>query len=204
VATTDDKLISEVRLFVDQYNSLRDTLDEMTFYNEVDNTTGVLFGSAETLRIDNDLSRLLTGRFAAAGPIQSLEQLGISVGDDGKIELDETALAARFAADPDAVRELFAAEDTGVAARFWSTIETLAGEDSSLLINRSLALQAQVDVLTQRTDLLDARLAKQRERLLLDFYRMELAISEMQSNLSVLSALNLTAPTQYGGTNGET
>ncbi len=199
VQATDNKLVSEVQLFVDQYNALRDTLDEMTAYNPVDNITGVLFGSGETLRIENELSRVLTGRFFDAGSIRSLEEVGVSVGETGKIELDTAKLKAKFAEDPEAVSQFFVAEDTGVAARFDAVVESLAGRDRSLLVNRSVTLQSKYDVLVSRIDVMDVRLEKQRERLLLDFYRMEMAIGKMQSNLSALSAINASASSLYSG-----
>ena len=199
VRATNEKLVSEVKLFAEQYNALRDTLDQLTFFNEEENKVGVLFGSAEALRIDNDLARVLTGSFSAVKTLRSLAELGIGVGDDGKIQLDEARLKAGFAADPAAVKQFFTAADTGVVARFDAALETLVGADRSVLVNRSVTLQRKVDVLTQRTELLNTRLASQRQRMLLDFYRMELAVSKVQNNLSALSAINVGGSTLFGG-----
>jgi len=200
VARSEASLVSTVELFVDQYNILRETLEELTFFNETTQSTGTLFGSSETLRIDNDLSSLLTDRYFASDSIRSLREIGIKTKDDGTIEVDVDTLKAAFAADPEAVEQFFTAETSGVAARFHDVIESLAGEDSSLLVNRAQALQAKADTFSARIDQLNEQLERERERLEIEFYRLELAISEMQSNTSFLSALQPITP--YTGSGG--
>jgi flagellar hook-associated protein 2 len=197
VARSEASLVSSVELFVDQYNSLRETLEELTYFNETDQSVGTLFGSSETLRIDNDLSSLLTDRYFATDSIRSLREVGIKTKGDGAIEVDVDVLKAAFAADPEAVEEFFTAETNGVAARFHDVIESLAGEGTSLLVNRAQALQAKVDIFNARIDQMNERLERERERLEIEFYRLELAISEMQSNTSFLSALQPITP--YSG-----
>ena len=99
------------------YNSLRDTLDKMTVFNAEDLTTGILFGTQAALRVDSDLSRVITSRFFGVGSFQSLEAIGISLDDKGKMSLDESKLSAAFAKDPDALKKLFTDETMGVAAK---------------------------------------------------------------------------------------
>jgi len=64
VATTNSSVISTVQLFVDTYNKLAKKLDDLTFFNEQENKTGVLFGSVETLRVESEVSNLLSGEIA--------------------------------------------------------------------------------------------------------------------------------------------
>jgi hypothetical protein len=41
----------QLRLFAKQYNGLQDKIAELAFFDEVENSVGVLFGSSEILRI---------------------------------------------------------------------------------------------------------------------------------------------------------
>jgi flagellar hook-associated protein 2 len=191
VASTDSDLVSTVKTFVDQYNGLVQKLDEYTFYNEAENKKGPLFGSNEALRVETELASLASGRILGAGSIRSLAEVGISVTEDGALELDEDKLKASFAADPEAVEQFFTDEDNGVSARFHRLIETLAGEGSSLLVERNSVLSQKVETNQKRIDAFTARLDIQRERLLKQFFAMESAIGKLQNNLS---AINRIAP----------
>ncbi len=201
VDESDTPLLDTAELFVSSYNKLVEKLDAVTFFNEADLTTGILFGSHETLRVESDLANLVSGRIAGAGSITSLEAVGISLGENGQLDLDADKLAERFAEDPDAVKEFFTHSEFGVSARFKKLIDTLAGEENSLLLNRNNALQDKIDDNNDRIETLTGRLDRERERLLLEFYRLEESIAKIQSNLSVVQSLaSLAAPATSSGT----
>lgn len=198
VDSTDSELLSNVNLFVDQYNKLRDKLDELTSFDDNTMVTGLLFGTNEALQIESRLTRVLTDRFFGVGSIQSLEQLGISLDQEGRLELDETKLQEAFADDPDAVQQFFTDENYGFAARLDAVVESLAGEGNSLLLSRNDVLQRRIDEYTDKIDFYNQRLASERERLLKYYYSTELAISKIQSNLSAIQSLSPLPPMTAG------
>ncbi len=191
VATTDEKLVTAVKSLVDQYNKLRDKIAEVTYFDAESGTTGILMGSNETLQIESRLSRAVTNRFFGVGAIQSLEQLGISVNEDGQLKLDELKLQDKFDEDPEAVKQFFTQENTGFVAKFNATIDSIAGEgDSSLLMARSQTLQRRIDSNNDRIDFYNGRLDRERDRLLEYYNRLELTISKIKSNLTALDAIS--------------
>ncbi len=200
VKGTDSELVANANLFVEQYNKLRDALAELTKFNPADNSTGLLFGSNEALRIESTLSSLLSRRFAGAGSIVSLDAVGISLNDDGKLALDSQKLRDRYAADPAAVKEFFTHKDFGVAKRFNDVVESLAGEGNSLLINRTLALQRKIEINQARVATFNERLARERERLLKEFFDLENVIGKLQSSLTAITNLQPIPP--LGSSNG--
>jgi len=189
VATSSTDLVSRVQATVDAYNTLRDKLGEYTFFNSDDNTTGVLFGSTETVRLDTELSELFTRRFVG-GRIQSFEQLGLSMSKEGKLSLDATELQKKFGEDPEAVTDFFTKEKVGAAARIDSLIETMAGEGNSMFVSRAQALGRKIDVNTEQINDWNARLDRSRQRMLLEFYRMEMAIGKIQNNSGAIQAIS--------------
>lgn len=200
VVETDSKVISNAKLFVEQYNKLQEKLAEYTSFesNEsLDNptvSTGLLFGSTEALRIEQALGNLTSGRLYGAGEIQSLSEVGIDFKDDGTLELDEDKLKAKYAAQSTEVEAFFTTETFGVAAKFNAAIEQLAGEGDSLLLTRSRTLQSRIDTNNERIDKLTESLDKERLRLLKQFVSLESNIQKLQANQTALSGLQPLPP----------
>jgi flagellar hook-associated protein 2 len=194
VKASSASLVSNAKEFVAAYNSIRDTLDDMTAFNKEDLTTGILFGTREALRVEADVTRLITSRFFGVGDFQSLEQVGISLDDQGQMELDEAKLTAAFDEDPQALKTLFTDETLGVAAKLDAALEQLAGKNDSLLSLRTETLTRIIDGNNDRITDMDELLARQRERLLLDFTRLESTVARLQENLSALAALQIIPP----------
>ncbi|HEX5104732.1 MAG TPA: flagellar filament capping protein FliD, partial [Pirellulaceae bacterium] len=197
VNTTADSAAGAIQTFVDQYNKLREKLDKYTAFNETDGSKGILFGSSETLRLDAELARLVTGRYSGLGDVQSLAELGVSIDDQGKLSFDKSKLQARYDADPESVQKFFTDEDRGFGAKVDALIETLAGRDRSALVTRAQALQRQVETAEERVTRMTERLDRSRERLLLQFYRMEEAVARVQNQLTALSQLQILEPLQF-------
>jgi flagellar hook-associated protein 2 len=189
VAPTDENLVKAVKDFVDAYNKVRDKVKELTRFDETTQTAAVLQGDGRVLRAENDLNNLVSGRIVGAGVFQSLEAVGITLSQDGKLQLDEAKLSERFAEDPANVTEFFSADETGLSDRFDKLIEQLAGVGDTVLVGRVSVLSRKIELNQQRIEVWNVRLEKQRERLLKSFQRSETVIAKLQSSLSALSAI---------------
>jgi flagellar hook-associated protein 2 len=189
VSTDDTDLVANVQTMVDNYNQLREQLDTLTAYDPESDTRSVLTGDLVALRLDSELSYLLSGPFAAAGSIRSLAEVGVDLKKDGTLSFSSSKLRATYSADPAAVREFFTTAEFGVSARFDRLLERLGGEDTSLLAQRLNTLQDKIDRNQERIKFLQERLDAQRERLLLQFYRLELAVGRIQNNLTALDSI---------------
>jgi flagellar hook-associated protein 2 len=194
ITATNEPLLEQVKLFVQQYNKLRDKVDTLTAYNEADNTAGILFGSNELLRVESDVSRLITSRFFASRSIESLQDLGLRPNDDGQLTLDEQQFRNKCATDPDAVRQFFTQDTLGVADRFDQLTEQLAGLGNSVLLNRYESLNRTIEGNQRRVTDMNASLSRERERLLKQFYQLETVIQELQSNLTAISQIQYIKP----------
>jgi len=194
VAQSEENLNTAVQAFVDSYNKIRARISTLTKFDAATGQSGSLLGDSSVLRVETELSTLLSGRFAGAGSIQSLGVVGVRLGDDGLLSFDAEQLRKRIAEDPAAVEQLFTAADNGVAGRVDKLVVQLAASDNAVLIRRLDTLDNKLTTNNERIDLLTARLDASRERLLLDFLRMEEAIAEIQGNLSALSSLQPLAP----------
>ncbi len=174
---------------VESYNSFRNALGQLSEFNAETQTAAVLTGDSTALRLDTDLSYMLSGRFFGAGSIGSLAEIGIDIGKDGTLTFSRSKFDAKYAADSGAVREFFDTEDLGFADKFGGLIDQLGAAETSLLTNRTDTLTNKIQQNQARLDQLDARLEVQREQMYLSFYRMETAIGKMQNSLSIVEAI---------------
>ncbi len=199
VDATNTPVLDAVQDFVDAYNSVRENLDTVTEFDEVELTTGQLFGSIEALRVDSDLSQLVTSRHFGLGTYRTLQELGIGIDDKGKLSLDKSRLEEALAADPESVITFFTQEGTenepkGIVAKFDAVIEQLAGDESSLLANRSESLERRIEVNNERIERMNSILDSQRQRLLKEFFQMESIVGSLQSNVAALQSLTIIPP----------
>lgn len=189
VGTTDKDLISTVQGFIDAYNTLREELDELTVFDAEELSTGLLFGTTAALRVDTQLSRIVTDRYSGFGSFRSLEQIGISVDDAGKLELNTTKLKAAFADDPQALQNLFNATDRGVVAKFEAAIDNLTNAETGLLTSRSNSLQQTIEQNEARIQRFNDSLERERARLELQFFRLEQVLAGLQNSQQAISQI---------------
>ena len=194
VDSTVEPVVSQLNLFVEQYNGLRDRLDELTFFDENENTVGVLFGRSEALRVEFDLANLISGRFFGAGPIQSLGEVGLRLNANGRLAFDEERFRSEYEENSNAVEEFFSNEDFGVASKMVAVAEQLAGVDNSVLLNRTQTLQRTMESNDERIISLNLALEQERESLLEEFFRLETIVGQLQNNLSTVSQIQGIPP----------
>lgn len=180
--------------FVESFNSLRSTLEQLTSFDAETATTGLLFGRSEVLRVETDLSRILTSVFSGSASLRSFENLGISFEDDGTLSLNKTKLTSAFESSPQDVERFFTADETGAIERLVEVIDRLAGEENSTLARRSEALTNTIESNNLRIDSMTEQLDRERDRTLLEFFRLEETISQMQLNLNALENIQAIQP----------
>jgi flagellar hook-associated protein 2 len=200
VKQTNAALTTAIGEFVDAYNSIRTALDEMTAFDAEALTTGILFGTREALRVESDLTHLISGRFFGVGNVTSLDSIGISLDAKGKMEFDKEKLQSALAIDAASIEKLFTHETLGVSAKLEGVVNELAGEEKpgvinhSLLASRTRALTTIIETNNERVTKMDERLARQRDILLTEFSRLESLVANMQRNLTALSSLQVIPP----------
>ena len=189
VANDNNSLERNVQLFVDQINKVYDKIKKETSFNAETGATGVLFASGEVIRVQQGLSSLLTGRTSGLGGTQTLEQLGVSLDQEGKLQFDKSKFNARIAKDPDGVRAFLTDKKGGFGVRAKVTLDRLVGVRSGALVVKTQTIQTRIEASQQRIITLNIRLDNERNRLLKQFYGMEEAISKIQNNQSSVNSI---------------
>jgi len=131
-----------------------------------------------------------------------LRDVGIRLGDGGKLEFDESKFREAYAADPDSVQKLFSASETTTDAAGKQTIKgiglgwlmeanftRLIDPVDGVLTREGKTLDQQTNDFNDRIKSLDKRLGQKRARLERQFAQMESVLANLQSQQSALGAL---------------
>lgn len=101
-------LTETLQSFVDAYNELQSTLKEVASYDVETQTASALFGD---ITVNSTMSKLRAGLNASVpgltGSIDTLLDVGISLGSDGTFSLSTSKLEAALTSDPTGVKGLF-------------------------------------------------------------------------------------------------
>lgn len=96
-----------MRDFADAYNAVVDFVDAQTAFNKDTFETGALFGDSTVAQIQGRLSSALFAQVdGITSQYKNLAQVGFSLDDKGKLNLDEAAFDGALSAAPDAVASL--------------------------------------------------------------------------------------------------
>lgn len=167
----DQEVVTRVKAFVNEYNSLVDTVRKLNSWDPEAKKGGLLFGDSLLQRLMRDVQSVLFQEVECAPDgFQLAGQIGISTGAiggfsrDGKLALDEAKLAKALAENRDGVRTLFQGndEDIGIleglrrAVRRYSAVDGYLPMRKAQIEEEDKALSRQI---ATRQRSLDMRLA---------------------------------------------
>src|SRR5207247_7922056 len=122
--------------------------------------------------------------------------------DTGELSFDKSKIKDKQNADAEGVTKFFTDSNNGVAGKLDKVLESLVGENNSLLVSRASALQKQIDDAGQRIDDWNTRLDKQKERLLNQFYTLETIVGSIRNNLNYINQIQYIS--LFGNSNSST
>ncbi len=217
ISRDSEKVESEVQAFVDAYNTLIERIDFHTRFVTETEERGVLLGDSTALQLKQSLTSLVQSEAQGlTGQFTRLVDVGITVGEGGKLEIDQDRLRAAMEEDYTSVAALFETRDLeareefieiapGIKVKNTDTddsfsaigiaglLEELAKDyvDSidGVLTVRKQSLDSQIELQEDRVDAFDIRLERRREILTRQFLAMEQTIALLQTQSQSLLQL---------------
>lgn len=175
-----------VQKLVDAYNDLIDMVTTATRYDPETRTAGPLLGDAGLRNILFQLRRELSAAGASLpGSFAVLSDLGIEVELDGKLSLDSTKLDAALDSSLNGVVDFFADPDAGLAVRLDALLEPYL-QTGGVLDGRRDGLNASIDLIKDRREALQERLAAVEQRLFRQFNALDTLLAQLQSTSGFL------------------
>jgi flagellar hook-associated protein 2 len=196
-----ETVVTAVEDFIAAFNDAIATIDRYDFFDTESEERGVLLGNATTSRVRTALLR--TVQQSAEGvdtSLQRLNQVGIAIGSEGELTFDRERFDEAYAADPEAVENLFAAFEAetatgqtalsrGFGEIFGDLAERLTNSIDGTITLASRGYDDRIEVLNDRIEEFDIRLANKRERLQNQFTALELALARLQEQSGALQLL---------------
>ena len=225
-ATDNEGIKAKVQEFVDAYNEVITFINDQSTFTEEDGAGGALFGDSILRNIKSTLSNSLFSVdiatvVADTAGFSTLSLLGIDLGTDGQLTIDDAKFDAKLDEDPDAFADLFVDTDgfdnTGAAnntSAFYTDLtaddglfdnlfraidqsvnDLVLGDGSSLkglFSRREESINDAISRFDDRIEILEARLITTEESLIARFSALESLIAGLNAQGSALGSLNST------------
>ena len=209
-----DNMVESLSSFIESYNDVLDLIAQHTQFDTDTYEKGILFSDHTTSLVKNQLLSLVQQTFSnLTGDYRSFASIGISLtqipsetttDEEGNevttiqrlnLELDEDSFRTAFEEDPDAVTALFGTKTTGISDYVSDLLENLASSavDNSTMQNRIDAISNENNLMEDRIEDLEERLAEKEARLYSQFYAMEETLARLQSQQTSIAGLASTS-----------
>lgn len=185
-----DKASVETNLkgFVESFNKVMNTIKQLTSYNADTQKAGPLNGDGTARNITAQIRAMLSEAVeGAVSPVKSLTDLGITTKQDGTIELDAELLKKQVDENFEKVGLLFSAE-RGVSEKLDNLLDGFVGKEG-ILTEKDKSLREQMKKLEKEADDFTLYMEQFEARTYKQFSAMDLAVAQMNQQLtSVISA----------------
>jgi flagellar hook-associated protein 2 len=188
VTNSSTNALTSFQAFITAYNSLVTHLTSFTQYDASTNTKSDLTDDPTTMELQQQTAKLVSGQISTSGSVQSLADLGVTINSDGTLSLDQSTFTNAYQSNPDDVEQFFTTSNTGFSALFHNLSQQFAATGTGILSEESTALSTEVTNNQQQLTLMKTSLTNESTRLTNEFDNMEVAISKLQSELSVINA----------------
>jgi flagellar hook-associated protein 2 len=182
VKVSPDPTVVRDRLakLVSDYNTAASTMSSLRAYDPATRKGGPLLGDGLLLNIESRLRRDVSGSVATpVGAPTTLSAIGVTMGADGKLSLNEGKLNIAMQSDPSGVAKLLAGEG-GIAKRLASTLEGAIAAGGQVG-TRTDSLQSQRRDLQKQRDMLELRMQSLEASYRAQFGALDAMLSDMQS-----------------------
>ncbi len=182
--------------FIDAYNAVIEFVNAQNSYDDEGGPGGNLFGDYGLGRVAQTIrSELFDVPIDAANGYSSLGLIGIDLGSDGTLSIDEGEFEEKMMADMDSFASFFTDSEGGILIGLDSAIDGLlkGGENDdgstyeSFFNTKEESLNSIVKSLDTRIEHMEYNLEKLEERLVMQYANLESVMSGLNSQMSYLS-----------------
>lgn len=194
IASDNSKAKTAVTDWVNAYNALQDTMDNLTKYTPVDagadqdSKNGALLGDGTLRMIQTQLKNILANG-SGSSQFKTLTQAGISTDPtNGKLKLDTDKLTSALAVTPEAVRDIFSGdgEKTGIATGMASSM-TLILSSKGVLQGATDSISKKLNALTEQYNNASKKIDDTIARYKAQFTHLDTIMSSLNSTSDYLT-----------------
>ncbi len=179
-----------ISAFVSSYNAVISALNSQFSFDASTKQTGVLAGDNTLIDLQGNLLAEISHKVSGEDGAQTLRSLGITMGNDGLLTLDGSALDNAMTKDFAAVRNFFQSSTTGDEGfavhlgQLLSQVNSVSGSvsaDLNGIRNSSKSIQDQIDDF-------ETRIAAREQQLLDEYTRIDVMLRKFAASQTQISA----------------
>lgn len=193
VGSDDSGTASNMKTFIDAYNTLEKTLDDLTVAGSATSSAGAFASDSGVRALRNKLHSLVRQDFGG----QRLMDFGVSIDRNGQMSVDNTKLNKALAANPDGLNKVFGktglTTSSGLLGGLDTYLDNWTNSASGQIKNRLDGVQKLQKSLTDRQTKLDSQYNVYYERYLAQFTQLQTLQSQMSQTTGLLSNLFTSA-----------
>jgi flagellar hook-associated protein 2 len=190
VTRNTSAISSKIESFVSAYNNVVDFFDTYQGYDAETKVAGILLGDPTTNLIRNNLRNNVADAVPGVDSFDRLSDLGITLDDEGKLEVDSSTLSSAMSDYFDDVVQFFTQSieaSEGFAVRMVDDLESFLDSDDGILPAREEGIQSSIDDIQAKVERLEARLEVSEDRLRAQFVALEVLLGQYQVTGDFLS-----------------
>ncbi len=188
IAQDKNSVRGNLQKFVDGYNKLVETANELTSVVKIGDDkaplVGPLLGDASIRNLLASLRKEFTNLVGEEG-VRSLADMGVTTQKDGKLAIDSVKIDAALTNNYDKVAT-FLSGPGGLMGRLSDALKPFTGS-TGLLDQRQKGLQTTLSSVTKQRDALDLRISKVEERLYKQFNAMDQLVGQLRKTSEALT-----------------
>jgi flagellar hook-associated protein 2 len=187
IQTNTASVVEKMQNFVKAYN---DAVSFVTAQSRIgDSESGLLVGDAGLNTVKRGLQGMLVETVEGNDTYKALTQLGLSTKRDGTLSFNSGALTEAMENNFDEVSRLVAGDDQveGIFKRYRSYLNDMTDSRTGLLATRQDNIERVIDRIDGDMAIMEERLEKREEMLLVKFSALEQMVSEMNAQSDYLT-----------------
>lgn len=185
ISPNTDGAKKAVTEFVDAYNSLMKTVQNMSGYDPETKKAGAFQGDALIRGLQNQFRSVMSSSFGSEDGQMMLANLGIKTTREGLLEIDDDKLTQALKDKPEQISEFFANKDTGLVAKLTEVSENYV-QTGGIIDSRDESLDKQLSRIGDSRKQLAIKMAAYESRLFAQYNAMDLLVGQLNAQSSML------------------
>jgi flagellar hook-associated protein 2 len=170
---------AQVQVFVDSYNTLVDTIDDLTDVGSGGSSGGVFAGDAGMKSLSNQMNQIVHADYDG----KSIVDYGITLDSNGHLTIDSETFDAAMKDDPEGLTNIFVGDD-GMIAQFDDLMDTYTNSSDGIITSRQQSLDDKQDKIDTQTADLKQTYDQDYERYLSEYTNTMIEVYSMKMSMA--------------------
>jgi flagellar hook-associated protein 2 len=176
-----------VQSFVSAYNTLIGVLNPLNAYDATTQSAGALQGDSTLTMIQNQIRNALIQPVGDSGPLQTLNDVGVSLQADGTLALNATTLTAATTNSFNDISALFNSPTDGIVTSLNTLLTSMLAPTTGIVANRTAGLQSSLATNAANQATMQTQLTADQAMYTAEFTALNVTLTTMQSTQAALT-----------------